>query len=342
MKKIFKNLLVGITPMALLPLAMISCRREDYEDIKNDDPNNNQKKKEDFKANAEPTKKIYEIYDRLVLPLFKDVKDNYFKYKVIWNELIKNKTRFKKKLVDLSNQQTIADNETALRDFLRKWFPDANSNKGEYKKFGMYLYKYELIYQDVDAVLADTNLAFSGDEFIKYLKTIDDRLKGSDIDLATLQSALISLWKFINSYVFNPNKITKEEDIEKQNLEDNKNSHTHSHAIINLIHEMGLWHKKLGETYESKDKNGEFIKNEFAKDFEEKTEPKIVDNVNHIDWKTNWTKIKETLKEFDNKSPNYDLTKQEFKDRGQEILNSLKILLEQIAKSQGLPNLDLK
>jgi hypothetical protein len=57
----------------------------------------------------------------------------------------------------------------------------------------MYLYKYELIYQDVDAVLADTNLAFSGDEFIKYLKTIDDRLKGSDIDLATLQSALISL-----------------------------------------------------------------------------------------------------------------------------------------------------
>ena len=61
MKKIFKNLLVGITPMALLPLAMISCRREDYEDIKNDDPNNNQKKKEDFKANAEPTKKIYEI-----------------------------------------------------------------------------------------------------------------------------------------------------------------------------------------------------------------------------------------------------------------------------------------
>jgi hypothetical protein len=39
----------------------------------------------------------------------------------------------------------------------------------------------------------------------------------------------------------------------------------------------------LGETYESKDKNGEFIKNEFTKDFEEKTEPKIVDNVNHID-----------------------------------------------------------
>lgn len=49
MKKIFKNLLVGITPMALLPLAMISCRREDYEDIKNDDPNNNQKKKKILK-----------------------------------------------------------------------------------------------------------------------------------------------------------------------------------------------------------------------------------------------------------------------------------------------------
>ncbi|GAA8714351.1 hypothetical protein oki361_15780 [Helicobacter pylori] len=58
---------------------------------------------------------------------------------------------------------------------------------------GLALNNYDLIFADVEAVLADTNLAFNSKQFTSNLKIIDDRLNKKDISLEKLQEGLISV-----------------------------------------------------------------------------------------------------------------------------------------------------
>ena len=149
--------------------------------------------------------------------------------------------------------------------------------------------------------------------------------------LETLQSALISIWKFINQHIFNPNKLTK--NLDNVNLEDDKNSHNHSHAIINLIHELGLWHTEL---IKNKETNIEAFKNEFNQ-----MKDHIIDNVDHIEWETNFNSIIKTFEKSKDSEKKYDLTDQKYKDKGQTLLNKIKSILEKIRNDNGIKPSDL-
>ena len=308
----------------------ISCKYEDYEKLEKDEQDDIKTNKLDFNPISNEGKNIKKIYDNELTKLFIETKKNYSNYRVIWNNLIRNVAILKNKLKRLAFEQKINSDKKAINYFINKWFPNSE-NLSKSNPLGKYLYKYELIYQDVDAVLADVNLVLESKEFIKYLKIIDDRLNGKDIRLETLQSALISIWKFINQHIFNPNKLTK--NLDNVNLEDDKNSHNHSHAIINLIHELGLWHTEL---IKNKDTNIEAFKNEFNQ-----MKDHIIDNVDHIEWETNFNNIIKTFEKSKDSEKKYDLTKQEFKDKGKTLLNKIKSILEKIRNDNGIKPSDL-
>lgn len=322
-----------IIPLAFsIPFSSIaiSCKYEDYEKLEKDEEDNSTSNKLDFNPISNEGKNIKNIYDNELTKLFIETKKNYSNYKVIWNNLVRNVAILKNKLKRLAFEQSISFNQKAINDFINKWFPNSE-NLSKSNPLGKYLYKYELIYQDVDAVLADVNLVLESKEFVKYLKIIDDRINGKDIKLETLQSALISIWKFINQHIYNPNRITK--NLDNINLEDDKNSHNHSHAIINLIHELGLWHKEL---IKNKDTNIDSFKNEFNQ-----MKNHIIDNINHIEWESNFNSIINTFEKSKELNKNYDLNNQEFKNNGQLLLNKLKTILEKIRNENGIKASDL-
>lgn len=315
-----------------LPVASISisCKYEDYEKLEKD-KEDIEDKKQNFIPQSKEAQEIKKLYDNELTNLFKKTKENYSNYRTIWNNLIRNISLLRNKLKKLEVEQSIITNKEYIKNFINKWFLNSSSLSTT-NKLASYMYKYELIYQDVDAVLADVNLVLEAKEFIKYLKTIDDRLLGKDIKLETLQSALLSIWKFINQHIYNPNKITK--NLDDVNLEEDKNSHNHSHAIINLIHELGLWHKELI-------KHKDLQISDFINDFNN-IKSKILDNINHLEYESNFKRIIETFSKSKNPKPNYDLNKQYYKDEGQLLLNKVKTILEKIRNDAGLKESDLK
>ncbi|WP_412031709.1 HxHSH motif-containing lipoprotein [Metamycoplasma buccale] len=313
-------------PIAFLPI-LISCKRPDYEKPLN--PSNEtpqEEKKYDIK-NAQ-TKSILDIYENEVKKLFIDVKANYRKYRLAWGNLKRQLDILRTKMNSLANEQTIKENEQALKTFITEWLSSKSSDLKSHK-YALYLFKYSLIFQDVDAVLYDVNLVFETKEFIQHLQIVDDRLSGKDINLGTLQRSLEALWVFLNSHVMNPNKITKKEDLENINIESDKNSHNHSHAIVNLTYELGLWHEEMIKYY----------KQEFSlfKTAFENTSKKVLDNINHVVWKNNFSALEKTYDELKKVNPGYDLLNPNYQTKGKKLLNKIKSILEKIRDDNGIP-----
>ena len=67
----------------------------------------------------------------------------------------------------------------------------------------------------------------------------------------------------------------------------------------------------------------------------------IIDNVDHIEWETNFNSIIKTFEKSKDLEKKYDLTDQEFKDKGKTLLNKIKSILEKIRNDNGIKPSDL-
>ncbi|AWX69507.1 HxHSH motif-containing lipoprotein [[Mycoplasma] anseris] len=331
MKK--KNWLWITSGIVLMPLLsnIVACKRIDYEENIDDDII----KKEEtpkFVFQNEAVKELEKLYERDILQLYVDIKANYRQYRLEWVDLKRHYNILKNKLKNLATEQTIEKNRQSLLNFVRNWLSN-NANELQHNPFALFLYKYTLVFQDVDAVLVDINLVFESKEFLQYLKTIDDRLSGKDINLSLFQRAINAVWLFVKQHIYDAQKLTTKADLNSLNVDSDKNSHNHSHAIINLTNELGLWHQKMIE-----EKANQY--EEFKKEYEQNTKL-IIDNINHVQWQRNFKIIDETFLKNDSSTTNEILLKSEFLKRGEMIVQSLRKQLLTIAKHEGLSESEL-
>lgn len=334
MKKIFKKTLLtfSLIPAFLPTILTSSCKAEDYEKI-DDNISNDDNKAEKITYNSQIAKNIYDLYTNDMSNLFANLKTEYFAYKKEWQPLKRNYEILKSLLngnLKFENQANANFNE--YKKFLKNWFPSTDKEYKEAKNLGLALNNYDLIFADVEAVLADTNLAFNSKQFTSNLKIIDDRLNKKDIPLEKLQEGLISVWKFVVAHLFNSRKITKKEDLDKIDLKINKNSHTHSHAIINLTYELSLWHERL-----LKELNLEG--SQLISDLE-KLDEYIINNTNNINWQGNRKVIIDKLNLFKSNTIEIKINDIKFQHSGQVILDKLKLLLNSVATKEGLKKIN--
>ncbi|MDC8918819.1 hypothetical protein PR244_00380 [Metamycoplasma hyosynoviae] len=345
MKRKFLINLPLLSTLSFVPtISMVSCKSEDYEKLLTDDYDMPiETKKYNFLSSEVVS--IKEIYDNTLTPLFIEVKNNYFQYKKYASVFSREFSFLKNKLRELRIVQTIPNNQEKIYEFQKKWLLEPNKeNKIESDSlFAKYISKFLLIYQDVNAVLVDINLKLDSQEFMDHLLVIDGRLSGKDINIAKLEASLKSIWNLAKLLIYDPNRITKEEDLDKVNLESDKTSHNHSHAIINLTNELGLWHKKLGENYKLE-------KDIYIAAFKQMISH-IVDNPNQLVVNSNQQKALEALSKIfetttqivggvsQEVNKDWKLESEDFKKKGQSLLDELKKKLTIIRDSQGLKNI---
>ncbi|ENY68486.1 Hypothetical protein, predicted lipoprotein [Metamycoplasma auris 15026] len=314
-----------------LPLVSVSCIQypNDDENLVFDAPFSNESKNIEITLKNHELNDIKNLYSKEILNLIEEVKSAFRNYKLKYFRLIRKIRSLENKV---NNLIPIQEEEHAkkLEEFYNKWFNNSSKNK---TRLAGLLEKYQLIFNDVDAVIGDLNLNIDSQQFLKRIKVIDNRLTGKDINLGQLEENIISSWNFLKSNLFNLDNITKKENIEKINLDADKNSHTHSHAIVNLVNEMGLWHQFLKENVGSKNQN--II--ELKKDYEEfKDNVRI--NIDHLNYEDDFTyiiKVFESNLEFEDKN---NLTKQEFQTKAKSYMDKIKEIFLNIAKKEGLSN----
>ncbi|WP_373439173.1 HxHSH motif-containing lipoprotein [Metamycoplasma equirhinis] len=328
-KLLFSNLLIS-SAFLTVPIVSSACNINKNEDKENNldlDEFKENDKKTEHKFKNTPTQQIYKLYKDDLTNLFNKVKTRYRNYRINYVSLKRNVESLRKKLKDLASEQSIAENGSKIREFYEKWINDEiNTMKDNW--FAIYLLKYCLIFQDVDAVLVDTNLAFENEEFLKHLTTIDKRLSGINIELAETQRSLEALWKFLKAHIYDQNKLTKKEDLDKINIESDKNSHSHSHAIVNLTYEMGLWHEEFI-------KYNKTLYNDFKTAYE-KILPNIVDNINHIEYNNSFKNIQKILEKSGDWTENNNLVEPSFRNESHTLLEKVKKLILEIATLEGI------
>ncbi|MBU4692302.1 hypothetical protein KQ875_01665 [Mycoplasma zalophi] len=325
-KKILKYF-IFISPIIFSSL-VVSCIKypNDNEDLEFRENILNNKQKEDIIINNEDTQKIKTLYEENVLNIFIEVKAIYRQFRNQYYKLIKKTQSLKNKLPELVLDQGNEKNKNEIQKFYDKWFQINENNP----KLATALKKYELIFVDVDVVLSDVNLVFDNLQFLKSLKIIDQRLSGIDITLGQEQSEIIAAWNFLKLNLFNKNKITTLNDLQNINIESEKNSHNHSHAIINLIYELSLWHNILKKE----------IVNEinlFANDFEIMKQ-NVIDNIGQKNFQNDYDEIIKIFNLIKNSNKENSLINQELINKTEETINKIKTLLNKIAQEQGILN----
>lgn len=330
MKKI-KFILPALS-LLVIPCVTIACKRPDWEEpIKNNNQENQEEKNNSIAFESSPVNNLYSKYNGDVQKVFVDLKRNYRHYHQKFSTLKRNYLILKNKLTQLSNEQSIEENRNTIRSFISKWL-DIKSNQ-DVNLFSLFLSKYTLIFQDIEAVMVDINLAFESKEFLKHLKVIDDRLLGKDINLSLLQNSVNSAWIFLKQNVLDYNKLTTIENLNNINLDGDKNSHGHSHALLNMLNEISLWHIKMIE-YQKQ------YYTEFKNDFQSMTNS-IVDNINHIDVLQNFNYIDQVFINEIEYNPTESLITNATLEATNDMLNEIKTMLLNIGKSQGLKENDL-
>ncbi|RMA78976.1 hypothetical protein JN00_0020 [Metamycoplasma subdolum] len=344
------SLFFSLLSLSFVPALTISCKKpEDWEDLNKLKPSDEIKVKKTFTFTSEEAKKIESIYFGVMKDLLTRVKNNWRDYKKDWNELKRNVVLFRNKIDRLIIQQSNLDDQKALQTFFDTWI--STKSKGmkltydgqeHVNYFALFLLKYTLIYDDVAAVLNDVNLAFDAQGFLEDLKIVDDRLEGKDINLASLQKSLQNLWKFVNQHLYNPNKITKKEDLEHMEIGADKNSHTHSHAGVNLTYELGLWHEKLFETKKIKDSTNKTLFDYFLDDWKN-VKKHIVINIDSLNYEVDFNRIVKnltTIKSLESVTKIGDI---KLRENGQKILDTIKVHILNIAKKYNIQDkLELK
>ncbi|ACF07020.1 Uncharacterised protein [Metamycoplasma arthritidis] len=327
MKKIVKLITLSATSVTtfLMPIVLTSCTREDYEDQSKIGTLPETKKKT-YEISSPLAKEIQALYEGDITKLFIDGKENFRRYSADWAPLVRNLSLLRARLNELAAQQTIVENRQALEEFIKNWFSTKVSDLSKYK-LAYYLYKYALIFNDANAVLKGINLQFESNQFLENLAIVDDRLNGKDINIARLQNALKSLWEFVKHHIIDLQRITKKEDLPNINLEDDSNAHNHSHAVVNLTNELGLWHNEMLAWKNELD----HLKTDF-----EAAQPHIVENINHITLKDAFEQLIKTFQKATSPSSDYNLLDASFQTRGKAILEKLKGFLIQIAKDNGI------
>ncbi|MCU4117231.1 hypothetical protein N8G13_02020 [Mycoplasma zalophi] len=325
-KKILKYF-IFISPIIFSPL-VVSCIKypNDNEDLEFHENILNNKQKEEIVIKNKDTQKIKTLYEENVLNIFIEVKAIYRQFRNQYYKLIKKAQSLKNKLPELVLDQGDEENKTQIQKFYDKWFQTNESNP----KLATTLKKYELIFVDVDVVLSDVNLVFDNLQFLKSLKIIDQRLSGIDITLGQEQSEIIAAWNFLKLNLFNKNKITTLNDLQNVNIESEKNSHNHSHAIINLIYELSLWHNIL-----KKEITNEI--NLFVNDFEIMKQ-NVIDNIGQKNFQNDYDEIIKIFNLIKNSDQENSLINQELINKTEETINKIKTLLNKIAQEQGILN----
>ncbi|TPR53395.1 HxHSH motif-containing lipoprotein [Metamycoplasma neophronis] len=330
MKKSLKLVFSTFSFIPLASIAMVACQKnhdgEDKENKKFREPREKAEQNKYVMQNSQ-TKTIANLYNTKLTDLFNQVKDNYRNYRQVYVPLKRNWDILSNKIKKLGLEQSIDANRDALMAFYNAWLSKDTEMMKE-NPFAVYLYKYTLIFQDVDAVLADTNLVFENNEFLKHLEVIDKRLRGIDITLGETQSSINAIWQFLKAHIFNKDKLTQWKSLQTINIEADKNSHSHSHAIINLTYEMGLWHEALQDKKSDGMPKLETQYNEAIKH--------VIDNIDHIEYKNNYDDVIKVLSINGAWSSKYNLVNLVFQNEAEAIMNQIKVILKEIARSQGL------
>ncbi|AZG68787.1 HxHSH motif-containing lipoprotein [Mycoplasma struthionis] len=325
MKKRLKFLFLA-TPF--IPLFLNSCAvnhdNEDKEDnLKLRSSVSSNLKTESFDFKNEEVKKVNNFYENDVVKIFNDLKNSYRNYRGIFSSIKRNLDILRNKIFKVANEQGLKEDRDLLLDFYKKYLSEKEEDLKN-KALALKLFKYSLIFQDVDAVLVDTNLVFESNEFLENLKIIDQRLNGFDINLAKSQNALEAMWEFLKSHLFNENALTGPSKINSVNLSADKNSHSHSHAIINLVYELGLWHNSLFEN----------IKPEITEFRQEYLEAKkhIIDNYDHIEIDSNFNNLYRVLNLDGNLKGDYNIIDETYRNKAKKVMDEIKKVLLNIAK----------
>ncbi|TPE56924.1 hypothetical protein FJO69_02670 [[Mycoplasma] falconis] len=322
----------SVAPLIATPLIAISCtpshQNEDQEiglNLREPAIIHDDKLVPTF--NHEITKKMYNLYENDLTNLFSEVKENYRQYRLNFLPLKRNLDMLRKKIYDLAIEQKIKEDQNALFNYYNEWLQDdieAIKNKA-----ASLMFKYTLVFQDVDAVLSNINLEFESNKFVQYLITIDDRLSGKEVNLSTLQNAIISTYKFLLAHIWNENHVTSLQNIENQNIGADRNSHSHSHALINLTYELGLWQKQI---YQAIDDNQI---NNFKNDYQNAKEH-IIDNVNHVETDRQYEGVLKVMEYPNDIKDKYNLANPDFKNKANQLVNIFKNDLLKVAASQGI------
>ncbi|PZV98763.1 HxHSH motif-containing lipoprotein [Metamycoplasma auris] len=335
MKKIniLKNLiLLSVTSLPLVSISCVSYPNDD-ENLVFDAPFSNENKEIKIELENKELNNIKNLYSNEILNLIEEVKSSYRNYKIKYFRLIRKIRALENKITNLIPIQE-KKNADEIEKFHKKWFADHSKTKS---KLANLLEKYQLIFNDVDAVIGDLNLNIDSQQFLKRIKVIDRRLNGVDINLGELQENIISSWNFLKSNLFNLDNITKKEDIEKINLDADKNSHSHSHAVVNLVNEMGLWHQLLKENVGKDNKNIVELKADYQ-DFKKN----VILNIDHLDFESDSKYIIDIFEgnlEFDSKT---NLIDESYKTKAKTYMNQIKETLLKIAKKEGLSDDKIK
>ncbi|MCV3753396.1 hypothetical protein OF364_01015 [Mycoplasma enhydrae] len=332
MKKLslFKSIAI-IAPICL-PIASISCNYpNDTEKISLDIRKKRDNDAKEIIFKNQVTNDIKTIYNEEIGTLFSDIKGIYRAYRKKYYKIVRKLNSFENKIKSLRGQE-IEENQKKVIEFYEKWLDDKSSNRAKLSKI---FDKFEIIFKDVDTVLKDVNIVFENQRFLEFIEVIDKRLSGIDINLGQTQEALNGSWKFLRDHVFNENNITKKEDIEKINIEGDKNSHSHSHAIINLIYEMGLWHLYLKDNVE----NLTLIQ-ELKDDFKI-LKNNIHDNIDQLNYEKDFKDLIDLFEKMELDQKN-NLVNIEFHKRAKKIVEKVRKLLKNIAKDQGIKEVNLE
>ncbi|BAP39797.1 HxHSH motif-containing lipoprotein [Metamycoplasma canadense] len=331
MKK--NNLLKFILPSVSIfnPLIVISCVNypNDNENLSFTESNLNIKKDIEINLKNDQTKKIKDIYLNKILKLFISIKETYRNFRKDYYWIIRKIDSFREKVQSLIIDQGKKENSEQIKHFFDKWLNEDSNKRPE---LSLLLDKYKLIFQDADAVLNDVNLVFDNQQFIKFIEIIDKRLSGIDINIGMLQKAILDSWGFLKNNLYSEENISKIENLNKINIESDKNSHSHSHAIVNLMFEMGLWHTLLKNIVLQKDKL-----NEFKHDFLIMKE-NVIDNIGQKNYEADFDfiiNIFENKMEFNEKN---NLLNKDFQIQSKLYLDEIKKILLEISKSEGIEN----
>ncbi|MGX9358794.1 HxHSH motif-containing lipoprotein [Mycoplasma sp. 332] len=326
-----KKILTSFLGLSLfgLPAISISCIRypNDSENVSLNESIENKSNIVEIKLENKPTLEIKKIYDNELLKLFLEVKQTYRNYRKRYIRIIRRIDAFRNKVAALIIDQGKPENSKKINDFFVKWLEEAGKQKTSLAKL---LDKYQLIFQDVDAVLNDVNLVFDNQQFIKFIEIIDKRLSGKDINLGELQKSIIDAWDFLRKNVFNEKKVSKIEDLDKINIESDKNSHTHSHAIVNLTFEMGLWHLLLKKSV--KDQK---IIGELKKDFKVLKE-NVIDNIGQKNYESDYNFLIKLFSENMDFNKSNNLINDKYQAKAKQIMESIKKILIDVAKKEGI------
>ncbi|WP_330463632.1 HxHSH motif-containing lipoprotein [Metamycoplasma gateae] len=329
MKKIKKILLPLFTLLTPLPLITISCIEypNDKEDLSLGSSLDNKDNTKEIQLKNISTNNIKEIYLKKISKIFTSVKNTYRNYRKYYYKFIRKIEAFKNKVSALIVDQGNPKNAEAIQNFYQKWLENFGKEKTKLAKL---FDKYQLIFQDVDAVLNDVNLVFDNQQFLKFIEIIDKRLSGIDINLGELQKAINSSWDFLKNNLFNKSKISTIDNLETINIESDKNSHSHSHAIINLIFEMGLWHLLLKKNV--KDEN---LINEFKNDFLI-LKDNVIDNIGQKNYESDFEFIINLFENDMDFNQENNLININFQEESTSSLNQIKEILLSIAKQEGI------